>query len=91
MKKIADKISEKSQFPIEVISSVPKIEITGNNTLYIENHKGIKSLTSEQVIIKFEKALFIAEGEKISILEINKEYVYLTGFFHSFIFDKILR
>lgn len=91
MKKITEKVSEKSQFPLEVISSAPKIEITGNNIIYIENHKGIKLLTSEQVIIKLKECLFTVEGEKISIQEINKEHIYLTGIFNSFRFDKNLR
>lgn len=91
MKKITEKLSEKSQFPLEVISSAPKIEITGNNMFYIENHKGIKLLTSDLVIIKLKEGLFVIEGEKISIQEINKEHIYLTGIFNSFRFDKILR
>ena len=91
MKKITEKLSEKSQFPLEAISSAPKIEITGNNMFYIENHKGIKLLTSDLVIIKLKEGLFFIEGEKIPIQEINKDHIYLTGIFNSFRFDKILR
>ena len=46
MKKVAEIISKGTKFPTEVISSIPKLEITGNNSIYIENHKGIKILTS---------------------------------------------
>lgn len=90
MKKITETISKGTKFPTEVISSTPKLELTGNKTLYIENHKGIKVLTPEQVTIKLETGLIIAEGEKISILEINKDSIFLTGIFNSFRFEKIL-
>lgn len=90
MSKMAETISKTTKFPTEVISSTPKLELTGNKTLYIENHKGIKILTPEQVIIKLKSGLIIAEGEKISIIEINRNYVYLTGIFNSFKFEKIL-
>lgn len=90
MKKITEKVSNQIQFPLEVISTTPKIEITGNKLIYIENHKGIKMFTSETIEIKLTKGLFIVEGKKISILEINKEHIYITGIFNSFRFDKIL-
>lgn len=90
MKKITDKISETTNFPLETISSAPKIEITDNSKIYIENHKGIKLLSTDIVIIKLNKGFFVLEGEKIAIQEINKEYIYLTGIFNSFKFNKNL-
>lgn len=90
MKKIAEKISNKTQFPIEIISSTPKIEVTGNKMIYIENHKGVKILTPENVTVKLTTGLLVIEGEKIAIHEIDKEHIFLTGIFNSFKFDKFL-
>lgn len=90
MKKIEEKISKTTKFPAEVISSTPKLELTGNRSLYIENHKGIKILTDQLIIIKLNFGFIIAEGERINIQEINKDFIYLTGIFNSFRFEKNL-
>lgn len=90
MKNVAEIISKGTKFPTEVISSIPKLEITGNNSIYIENHKGIKILTSEEIVIKFNAGFIIIQGEKISISEINKDFIFLTGIFNSFRFEKNL-
>lgn len=90
MKKVAEIISKGTKFPTEVISSIPKLEITGNNSIYIENHKGIKILTSEEIVIKLNAGFIIIQGEKISISEINKDFIFLTGIFNSFRFEKNL-
>ena len=88
MKKVAEIISKGTKFPTEVISSTPKLEITGNNTIYIENHKGV--LTSDEIIIKLKTGFLIAQGKKISISEINKDFIFLTGIFNSFRFEENL-
>ena len=90
MKKVAEIISKGTKFPTEVISSTPKLEITGNNTIYIENHKGVKVLTSDEIIIKLKTGFLIAQGKKISISEINKYFIFLTGIFNSFRFEENL-
>ncbi len=90
MNNIVSKISEKTGIPSEVISSQPKIEITGAKSLYIENHKGIKLITPESIIIKFSSGTMTAEGKKIAIAEMTREYILVKGNFSSFKFDKIL-
>lgn len=90
MKGIASRISEKTGIPSEVISAQPKIEMTGTSSIYIENHKGIKLLTSEQAVIKLKSVTMTAEGKGLAIAEITSEYILLRGNFSSFKFDKIL-
>lgn len=90
MKKATEIISKSTKFPTEVISSTPKIEITGNNSLYIENHQGVKILTPEEIVIKLKTGFLIAQGKKISISEINKDFIFLTGIFNSFRFEENL-
>ncbi len=90
MNKTASKIAEKTGIPSEVISSQPKIEMTGTKSLYIENHRGIKLITHESIIIKFSSGTMTAEGKEITIAEMTREYMLLKGDFISFKFDKIL-
>ena len=82
-------LSEKTDIPAEVVTLQPKIELTGNSLLYMENHKGIKYLSKNEVVIKLSSGLFNVSGNNISIKEINKDHIYLTGTFTSFVFDKI--
>lgn len=90
MKKVTKKISEKTGIPPEVISSTPKLEITGSNKIYIENHKGIKMLTGETIVIRLKDFSVTIEGKNISISEIDKEHIFLTGDFCAVKFDKNL-
>ncbi len=87
MGKIENKISEYSQFPLEVISNTPKFEITGRNKILIENHKGIKSLSNEMIEIKLSIGIFVVEGESILINEINKDHILISGNFSFFKFE----
>lgn len=87
MKVTGKKISDLTSFPQEVISNIPHIELTGNS-LYIENHRGVKLLKSEMVIINLFDCELIAEGSSIGIKEINCNSISLTGIFTSLKIDK---
>ena len=89
-KATANKISEKTGIPSEIISSQPKIEITGTEKIYIENHRGIKLITAEIAVIKFSSGLITAEGKGLTIAEITAEYILIKGNFSSVKFDKNL-
>lgn len=84
MKKIRSSVSEATGIPLEVISDIPRLELTGRKALYIENHKGIKSLTDTSITIKTSYGLIYAEGKNIAVKEINKEFIRIYGVFTSF-------
>ena len=48
-KKRLAKISNAMEIPLEIITGLPKISLTGNCELYLENHCGIIQYTSERV------------------------------------------
>lgn len=72
MKKVVEIISKGTKFPTEVISSTPKLEITGNNSIYIENHKGIKILTSDEIVVKLQIGFLIVQGKKFLYVKLTK-------------------
>ncbi len=88
LKKISTAVSEKTGIPIEVISDTPKLEMTGHSSLYIENHKGIKSLTDTSVAVMTAGLLIYAEGVGLNIKEIDKEHIKISGIFTSLRFEK---
>ncbi len=72
-------ISKLSDIPPEIISNIPKILITGNYTLSIENHKGIVFYSENSIIINFKKGKLNIEGNNINIDLINNEVIMLKG------------
>ncbi len=89
LKKFRSSVSEATGIPAEIISDTPKLEITGRKMMCIENHKGIKSFTSTSVAVKTSSGIIYAEGQNITIKEINKEYILIKGLFASLRFEKL--
>lgn len=88
LKNFSTAVSDKTGIPIEVISDTPKLELTGRKCLYIENHKGIKTLTDTSVVIKTADHIIYADGVNITVKEIDKEHIKINGVFTSLKFEK---
>lgn len=73
------KISEISEIPTEIISSLSKTELISNRQIYIENHKGIMSYRDNEVIIRLNKGRIVITGNSLSISCINTEAIELKG------------
>lgn len=46
---------------------------------HVEGHKGLISLTSEEIIFKFKKGKIIIAGQNLSLVEITEHDAYLGG------------
>ena len=68
---------DKFDLPAEIVMDIPKIIITGNKEITIENHKGISS---------FEKNINI-EGSDFEILYIGGSTISITGKFKTIIYE----
>lgn len=82
-------LSKLSDIPAEIISDIPKIFITGNYTLSIENHRGIIFYSADKIIINHKNGKLNIEGHTININFINSEIIELSGYIENVKFENM--
>ena len=63
----------------EVLSSEPKIVITGDYLIEIYNHKGIVDLSEEQIQINTKKCIYKIRGMNLMITTVTDDELVVTG------------
>lgn len=76
---IKSRISETFELPKETILDVPNIRITGDNEVFIENHKGIVEYTNETLRMASSIGIIKISGFDLHIKEINEEDIIVNG------------
>lgn len=79
-KRIKENISEKLEFPKEVIMNIPKITILGNIQALIENYIGIIEYTDKIVRINTTIGIINISGSEFIIKKIVEDEVIISGF-----------
>ena len=80
-------LAEKLDFPRDVILNIPKITITGDNEITIENHKGIILFNDEEVKINSGVGLISIDGSRFEIRFIGGSTITITGKFKSVTYE----
>lgn len=80
-------ISEKLDLPKDIILSVPRITIVGDNEITIENHKGIIVFDRNIIRINTKVKVVNIEGENFEILYIGDSTISVSGKFKSISYE----
>lgn len=80
-------ISEKLDLPKDIILSVPRITIVGDNEITIENHKGIILFDRNIIRINTKVKVVNIEGENFEILYIGDSTISVSGKFKSISYE----
>ena len=78
------------EIPQELISNVPKITIIGFNRMLIENYKGILEYQDFFIRIKMKEGLININGCDLSMNEMTKDDLIVTGTIENIEFEKTL-
>lgn len=79
--KAKEDVAQKLGLPRDVILDIPKIIITGDNELIIENHKGIIMFEENEIKINSNVGIISLRGKKLEILFIGGSTIVLGGKF----------
>ncbi len=91
MGRFRENIAEKWGLPKDVICDLPRVSLSGDKEIFIENHKGILEYTSKSVRIKMHDGLMNIKGEKLRICEMQTDRLLVTGDFLGVEYEKIGR
>lgn len=79
MKKIFKQMLEISELPADAAINAPYITLEDNNCIIIENHKGIKSFTADEIRIKLKSKYIAIYGSGLYIKCITNERIEIKG------------
>ncbi len=82
-----ERIAEKLNFPKNIMLNIPKITVTGDNEIEIENHRGIIFFGEEEVKINSNVGLISIKGCGFEILFIGGNTIIISGKFKSILYD----
>lgn len=80
-------IADKLDLPRDIILNMPKITITGDNEIIIENHKGVVLFVENQVKVNSGVGLISIYGSRFEILFMGGSTITIGGKFKSIAYE----
>ena len=69
----------RADFPGEILTGVPVVEIHGTTEAVILNHQGVLAYGSEEILVASSIGTVSLEGEGMEIFRMNRERIVLHG------------
>jgi sporulation protein YqfC len=79
---------QKLDLPADVIMDLPRITMIGQLHIYIENHKGVKAFSNDQLTLKLKSGALVIKGKEFVIKTILPEEILLEGTISSVYFEQ---
>lgn len=76
---LTNKIEEKLSLPSEAITNTPLVEIRGKRSVCIENHRGIKEYTEDEVKVHVKRGQISIQGNVLKISCMNHRRIEVCG------------
>lgn len=80
-------IVDKLDLPRDIILNVPKIIVTGDSEITIENHKGVVAFSENQVKVNSGIGLISIYGSNFEIIFMGGTTIVIGGKFKSVIYE----
>ena len=72
-------IGDKLDLPAEAISNTPYVELRGNRSVSIENHRGILVYDGEEIKINVKRGVICVQGSNLTIGGMNRRRIEVRG------------
>lgn len=76
---LLEKTAEVFDLPGDVVARLPRIELTGNHEVRMENHKGILAYGAEEIHISGGKLVVKVRGDGLELKAMNASELLITG------------
>ncbi len=74
-----EKTAQMFDLPGDLVAGLPRLDLTGDRELRMENHKGILAYGSEEIHISGGKLIFKVRGQKLELRSMNASELLITG------------
>ena len=76
---ILERTAQVFDLPGDVVAGLPRIELTGNRELRMENHKGILAYGTEEIHVSGGKLVVKVRGDGLELRAMNSSELLITG------------
>ncbi len=76
---VRSKLSSALDMPVDLVGGMPRIVLTGNRTVLVENHNGIRAFSGEQVRIACIYGEIIIDGKHLRLTFLKKDEIAAEG------------
>ena len=76
---ILERTAQVFNLPGDVVAGLPRIELTGNRELRMENHKGILAYGTEEIHVSGGKLVVKVRGDGLELRAMNASELLITG------------
>ena len=76
---VRQQISTALDMPVDLVGGEPRIILTGNRGVLVENHTGIRAFSSEQVRIDCIYGEIVIDGKNMSLGFLKKDELEALG------------
>ena len=76
---LLEKTAEVFDLPGDLVAGMPRVEITGNREVRMENHKGILAYGSEEIHVSGGKLILKVRGADLELRAMNASELLITG------------
>ena len=63
----------------DALGTVPRITLTGDSRVMIENHRGLAVYEREHIAVNGGRLLVSLHGEDLELMEMNKNEIVISG------------
>ena len=77
--RLLERTAEALELPGDVVAGLPRVELTGDRELRMENHRGILTYGSQEIQISGGRLVVKVRGEDLELRAMNAGELLITG------------
>lgn len=78
-KNLLQKITERSDLPVEPLPGVPLVELAGENRVLIENHGGVTEYGRENIRVRVSYGQVCICGRELELAHMTRQQLVICG------------
>ena len=77
--RLLERTAQALELPADVVAGLPRVELTGDRELRMENHRGILAYGAEEIRISGGRLIVKVRGEGLELRAMNAGELLITG------------
>lgn len=73
------RLAEAFSLPSEILGGVPRVTTVGNSRILVENHRGLKTLSTDIIEINGGRVFLRIQGSDLDLVAMNGSEIIVSG------------